>query len=317
METEFKYDIAFSFLKKDQDLITKLFNLLKDKLDCFVYFNEQEKLAGRNGENIFNDVFAKESRMVVVAYDEDWGNTNWTRVEETAIRNRGHDEGYDFVTLMPIKSGVAAPKWLPKNRIWLGLKHYGLDTAAAVLESRVLELFGEIKQLSAEDKIIKEAELMQLREKNKTTINSISGVELAIKEFQNFKTILNEKIETLKEKLPDWHLKIIDNCEKEQNIMSNSHTLFYTWAQQHRNTGENTGVKIAIWNGYFTRDLRKTDPFWDYRKIKMENYFIDLDDFGKSVWKLENRNGVTSNSHELADKCLLEFFDHLKEFKSK
>ena len=315
MDDNYKYDIAFSFLKEDQELIEMLYTLLKDKVNCFVYFNEQERLAGRDGENVFNDVFAKEARMVVVAYNDQWGKTNWTRVEETAIRNRGHDEGYDFVTLMPVKSGLTPPKWLPKNRIWLGLKTYGLEKAAVVLESRVQELFGEVKILSTEDKIVREAELINQREEYRNKINSPEGIQIASQEFENFKSILNDKVLALQNKLNNWHWKIIDNNYKGQNIMSYNHSLMFKWEQQYRNTGENTGIWISIWNGYFNARLSETDPFWEYQKLALKKYYIGINDFGNNIWKDSENENATFTSEELADKFLIEFFEESKKHK--
>jgi hypothetical protein len=313
MDNDYKYDIAFSFLKKDQQIIEQLFLLLKDKVKCFVYFNEQEKLAGRNGENVFNNVFAIEARMIVVAYDDEWGETPWTRVEETAIRNRAHDEGYDFVTLMPVKSGLQAPKWLPKNRIWLGLETYGIEKAAIVLESRVQELFGEVKQLSAQDIIIQEAELIEIRTINKKRIQSLEGVKILSEEYEKFKIIFNEKYENLKNKLPNWHLKIFENNMRGHSVYSYGHTLFFYKIQPYSNTAENAGIKICIWDGYIKSNMRKTDPFYEYKEIHKIEYFISLNNFNEAVWIADEKEISTE---KLIDDILLKFFTESKKYKN-
>jgi len=92
----FKYDIAFSFVTEDEGLATQLNDRLQDRYRTFLYSKVQEKLAGTDGEKTFNAVFGKEARIVAVLLRPEWGNTRWTRIEETAIRNRAHDQGYDF-----------------------------------------------------------------------------------------------------------------------------------------------------------------------------------------------------------------------------
>ena len=86
-EREFKYDVAISFLAPDEQLALDLASVLKDRLSVFVYPEQQKELAGTDGEAMFNEVFGRQSRVVVVLHRDGWGSTPWTRIEETAIRN--------------------------------------------------------------------------------------------------------------------------------------------------------------------------------------------------------------------------------------
>ncbi len=47
-KTEFDFDVAFSFLEKDEKLALSLSYLLKDRLHCFIYSEQQKILAGIN-----------------------------------------------------------------------------------------------------------------------------------------------------------------------------------------------------------------------------------------------------------------------------
>ena len=95
----FKYDIAISFLSQDEDRASEIHRLLEERLRVFIYTREQEQIAGRDGEKVLADVFGQDSRVVVVLHRAEWGSTPFTRVEETAIRNRAYEDGYDFVVL--------------------------------------------------------------------------------------------------------------------------------------------------------------------------------------------------------------------------
>ncbi|MGJ4748719.1 hypothetical protein ACQV5M_20325, partial [Leptospira sp. SA-E8] len=88
---DYKYNVAFSFLAQDEPVATQLANLLQDRHSVFLYSREQERLAGRDGESAFNEVFSKEARVVVILYRQGWGKSPWTRIEETAIRNRAFE----------------------------------------------------------------------------------------------------------------------------------------------------------------------------------------------------------------------------------
>jgi hypothetical protein len=89
-DDDFKYDIAFSFVKDDEGLATQLDDRVRDRYRTFLYSRSQEQLGGTDGEKTFNAVFGKEARIVTVLLRPEWGGTPWTRIEETAIRNRAH-----------------------------------------------------------------------------------------------------------------------------------------------------------------------------------------------------------------------------------
>src|SRR5947199_9534189 len=91
---------AFSFHSKDEKLAQQLSDLLSDRFTTFIYSEHQKALAGRDGEKAFNEVFGSKARLVVILHREEWGQTPFTRIEETSIRNRAFTEGYDFTVFI-------------------------------------------------------------------------------------------------------------------------------------------------------------------------------------------------------------------------
>jgi hypothetical protein len=146
MADTFKYDIAFSFLSTDEKAAQEINDSLQDRYRTFIYPERQKELAGTDGEEAFKRVFAKEARTVAVLFRPEWGTTRWTRIEETAIRDRAHDDGYDFCTFIAMAESVARPNWLPKNRLQYVAKRFGLHGAAAVLEARLQEQGGTVHE---------------------------------------------------------------------------------------------------------------------------------------------------------------------------
>jgi hypothetical protein len=136
MTDEFLYDVAFSFLGRDEALAIQLNERLEGRLATFIYSDakRQVNLAGRDGADAFSRVFGAEARTVVVLYREGWGDHGFTDVEATAIRNRAHEVGWNFTTFIPLDEPPLTPKWLPRARLWIGLKQYGLEHAATVIE---------------------------------------------------------------------------------------------------------------------------------------------------------------------------------------
>ncbi|MBN2402645.1 MAG: hypothetical protein JXN64_09610 [Spirochaetes bacterium] len=116
-EKKYKYDIAFSFLAEDEPLAVVLADLLQNRVNIFLYSKKQSDIAGTDGELTFNKVFAELSRLVVVLYRKGWGESPWTRIEETAIRNRAYNYGYDFVKFIPLDDPPNVPSSLCVNKV--------------------------------------------------------------------------------------------------------------------------------------------------------------------------------------------------------
>ena len=57
VETDIKFDVAFSFVARDEQLATEINDLLQDRLSTFLYSKQQEGLAGTDGEQTFSEVF--------------------------------------------------------------------------------------------------------------------------------------------------------------------------------------------------------------------------------------------------------------------
>jgi hypothetical protein len=143
-EDSFEYDVAFSFLAKDEALAMDLNDLIQDQTRTLIYSKAQEALAGTDGEEKFNAVFGEKARTVAVLYRPGWGETSWTRIEETAIKNRAFNDGYDFVTFIMLEEGASLPAYVPKTRLYCSLPKYGLDGAAGALIARLQDQGGEL-----------------------------------------------------------------------------------------------------------------------------------------------------------------------------
>jgi hypothetical protein len=118
-ELDFEFDVAFSFHSLDEGLAIQVNDLLQDQFKTFIYSERQAMLAGTDGEETFNAVYGRKARCVVVLYRKEWGETPFTRIEQTAIRNRAFQEGYEFTLFVPSEKPPSVPTWLPKTRLWL------------------------------------------------------------------------------------------------------------------------------------------------------------------------------------------------------
>jgi len=145
-KTEYRYEVGLSFLKQDETIAYDLNDYIQDRFSTFIYSKKQEELDGTDGEMEFNKVFYIECRVVVVLYRDGWGETPWTRIEETAIKNRAFDKGWDFLLFVNLDSNSSLPTWIPKTYIWLDYQRFKTEGAIAVIDQKVKETGGTSRQ---------------------------------------------------------------------------------------------------------------------------------------------------------------------------
>jgi hypothetical protein len=173
---KFKYDVAISFQAADEVLATEIVDLLQGRFSSFIYLEKQDELAGRDGEKRLGDVFFSEARVVVVLIRPEWGQTPFTRIEETAIRNRAFNEGYDFTLFVPTTIPATVPQWLPKTRLCYGLERFGVKGLAAVVERLIEEQGASVRVESLADRAARFERAANFRRDQETFACSVEGV---------------------------------------------------------------------------------------------------------------------------------------------
>ncbi len=309
----YKYDVAFSFVQKDESIAIGLYNLLNGRINCFIYTEEQKRLAGTDGEETFNSVFSKDSRIVVVLFTKDWGNTKWTRIEETAIRNKGFDEGYDFVILIPTEKGVVPPKWFPKNRLWIGLERWGIEKAASVIEERVVEFEGVVKEESIEDKVANKALEIKETKKRELLLDSDKGLSLAFLEIEQIKNEIYNKVESIKGKVPDWDINIVANNQRICDLNSYGFHLTFQFRQLFSNSLQNSYLSIALWKGYFDKNGNASKSFSENKKMAHTRFQFDINNINQNGWSVKD----TKKDFKITKTLVFEWIEMLVNYASK
>jgi hypothetical protein len=313
--TEYKYDVAFSFTAQQERIATQLYNLLKDRLNCFIYSEAQKDLAGKDGEKTFNEVFGENARIVVILYDGSWGNTKWTKIEETAIRNRGFEEGYDFVILVPLESDFHPPKWLPKNKLWVGFHRWGIDSAASVIEARAQEHGSIVKELSVADQVRIQEEQTQIRVRNQRKLFE-NGRELTLAELKNLTDNIIKIAEEVKNSIDGWQQKVLLNNYGGVNVMCQNHSLLTQIDEKYSESGSLTCVRITIHRGYYNENLIKTDWSYDYQQLKVFEKQLAITDIDEHVWvDLQKQNPISSD--KLAELVAKTFYDTVNSARQR
>lgn len=182
-DEQFKYDVAFSFCQEDEPQALELNDLIQDRFSTFLYSKRQETLAGTDGEESFSRVFATEARFVVVFFRERWGKTPFTRIEETAIRNRAYSKGYDFTLFIPREQQAKVPDWVPKPRLWYDWPRWGVKGAASVIEARIAELGARPREESVLDHAARMQREIEFQKQRRQFADSPAGVSQSDESF--------------------------------------------------------------------------------------------------------------------------------------
>ena len=124
-----KYDVAISFLSKDEAIASAISQKLTEGLEVFFFPRKQDALAGTDGLESMRKPFFDESRLMVVLYRESWGKTPWTRVEETAIKEACLQYGWQRLFFILLDSASPLPVWLPQNYVRFNYADFGLEQA--------------------------------------------------------------------------------------------------------------------------------------------------------------------------------------------
>jgi len=300
MEPKYKYEIAFSFCQEDEQLAFEIADLLPDSVSTFIYSQEQKELAGKDGEIEFRKIFIEKSRVVVVLYREKYGTTNWTRIEEEAIRDRALDNGYDFTLFIPLDKKT--PKYLPKTRIWFNLERFGIKGAATVISYKVTEQDGESIELSVKDKAEKLKRKLEFKRKVETYRQSHEAIGDALKEVDKLFELAEENINVI---FSGMNIGFVKEIRDFFRLRFENIAFEAVWSRTYNNSLDNSLLKINFWS--YTSESTKP-----YLKISYE-YVFGKNLNWENVWKLSDNENEYCKSEILIEKHLKKFMEIIEK----
>lgn len=303
----YKYDVAFSFLAQDEGLALQLNDLLQDRLRTFIYSERQKELAGTDGEKAFNVVFGKESRLVVVLYRKGWGETPWTRIEETAIRDRAYYHGYNFVVFVQLDEPPSTPEWLPRTQLYIGLKRWGPEGAASAIETRVQELGGEPHVETVAERAARLDRARNFEAHRTEFLRSMEGVKSATTEFKSLKAEIEKHIDQVNGAASSFELKARFG---RYQIVIYGLGLFLNveYFIRFTNSLEDSCLSIEIWDGH--------PPFpgiGHFQKPRIRSkitFNFDLLESGSKGWSSTTLNHRCLATNDLSSFILNYYFEN-------
>ncbi len=192
----YKHDIAISLCKEDVAYAAELVKALNPKLDIFFYEDRQEQLIGELGPEKFGDVFKHKSRIVVILYRKEWGDSYYTELERAAILDRTArpDQGQSFIMVIGMEPG-AVPGWYPSSRIYANPFKFSVDKLAEFIEHKVNERGGNVTPLTFEEMVEHVQQKRTDKAEHVQFLNSFESRDEALKELDLLVNDVNQKIQ--------------------------------------------------------------------------------------------------------------------------
>lgn len=315
MSTEHsKYDVAISFLAKDEPTASALNEELSKKFNVFFFPKMQEELAGTDGMESMRTPFAEDSRVIVVLYRDGWGQTKWTRVEETAVREAVFNGGWERLFFIALDKTSTYPKWLPPTYVRLNWPDFGLSEAVGAINKMVQERGGSPEPMTAANRaVIFQAD--QQYEMERRNLSSFEGIHAirqeAAKVLQQIKSQV-DRIEATR------GLSIAAGLFNEGplttgcNITDGRVSFNVRWAQKWTNSLEDADFGVDEYD--FKLRLSSSEPhpqlFPFLSPIGHIRFIPDLSRTREHVWKKDD--GAVLNSTELAEEVVIQFLDFMQ-----
>lgn len=312
---EKKYDVAISFLHRDELLANEIHQRLAENFSVFVYPKRQEELAGTNGLESFREAFRVNSRLVVVLYREGWGKTPFTRVEEDAITDRFRDDGWDFLLFVTLNDGATPPKWLPEKRIRFSYQQYGLEQLIGAVKMRAQELGSIVRAETTLDRAKRFAADSQARADREELLRT-EGSAALVREWRRVIEVLSGKIAEANKLLPFNIEPLLQRTNDEFIVHARSVSLRLSLSSKW--PPEDSSISIEEFTGRVGSDNdfgRLPNP----QRVAERKFCFDYQPAFGWCWRLNPSTDFYTESN-LADellKTLLDLQDRFEKGETK
>ena len=316
IELNQKYDIAISFLSQDEKLANDLEAKLSPMFSVFVYSKKQDEIAGTDGLESLQRPFRYESKLAVVLFRAGWGQTKWTRVEETAIKEMVLSEGWEHLLFVSLSSEDPPPKWLPQFDIRLNLDQYPFDQCVTAIRASV-ERLGAKARIESPVEHAKRVERETLWQRNREALLSSSeGVGAAFREAQSVFDCLENIVTEIKSTLTEIHIDLArDKSGGDTGMIVKSPRCSMTvyWIGGHGHEVENCSLRVGLWKGPLR--FPGETGFYVTRPSEYEVHMFESDITREIGWCWHISPNQYFTSKQMAEHCASLFLDAIGKAK--
>ncbi len=304
----YEYDVAISFLAKDDGLARELRDLLASGLRVFEFTSCQTEIAGTDGLVTFKKTFRDAARLVVVLYRDGWGDTPWTRIESEAITDRFLNDGPDFLLFVMVDSTSTVPPWVPDRKIRFNLEDFGIDQAVGAIKLRVKELGGVLIKETIAEKARRAAEAQQFAAETEALRRDRCGVEQVTAESERLVTALLALVEEAAAAAPGLGLQWAA-ADRAVGIRSPRASLYVQLIVNYVNTLEHSFLSVRQMKGNIILPGENRHYLEDPPVISEVRYKPERSPALGWCWK---SNGTLLGSDVLAEQAIGRLFERLE-----
>jgi hypothetical protein len=312
--TEPKYDVAISFLAKDEVIAKGLYDRLSEVLKVFYFPHNQEELVGTNGLESMREPFF-DSRVVVVLYREPWGKTPWTGVEETAIGERCLKQGWAGLVFVNLDETSVTPTWVPTTHVRFGMQAYGMGGLVGAIKARVQEHGGKLVPADAKTEMVRVQRERTFLADRETLMRDRRWIEGTV--HANIKQSLLDVIALMDKANADHGFKIIGKAEGTSCVMRSSFISFgVAWHQPIFNRVEDDPhqgecfLRASEFSGGVLLPGERAMILREPKELKRHKFKVDISATRELVWKESGTKAIVP-APMLADHIMRIFIDLL------
>jgi len=303
MKKEYKYDVAFSFLSADEQIARNLNEILKRRLNTFIYFDKQDELIGEDAQIKFTNIFGKECRIAVIIYREGWGTSGWTLIEQNSIQTRLFKDGLDFIFVVSLDK--KHPIWYPEQYIWDNIEKYGIEATAAIIENKAKKQGSKIVEDTAKSRAEKLNKKFEFLEFRKSYRFSEKGVNDANTEVLKLFALLEQKTIEIKEGNKNLALNFerIKHHRYEAEIIGHGFILQLFWYTRAINNLDDNILTCRIIKGWALGGDRSKPIV-----VQINEFAFDINENKNLIWVIGNEQLSTN---VIADRILKDLIEHI------
>jgi hypothetical protein len=306
------YDVAISFLFQDQKIAQAVHDdLVVSSLNVFFFPRRQEELAGTNGMESMRTPFLG-ARVNVVLFRKPWGETPWTRVEDTAISERCFKGGWSTLMFVQLDKTSTLPGWLPPTHVRFSFDDYGLAQLVGAIKLRVQEQGGVIKRVDAIGKaeaVRRQADYLADRDRLMRDATWIGELQKSIRET-------TEQIGRLASEINTSHkFNIVFGAGHHglTILRSGYVSMAIGWQQPIMNyVGDSDPHECHLWAAEYSGVLALQGENRFYieqpKRLRQHEFKVDVAQDRGLMWRVSGKNEDIQPS-ELADYIMRLFLD--------
>jgi hypothetical protein len=302
-----EYDVAISFLAKDEPIAATIHDRLTSDLKVFFFPRNQEELAGTDGLESMRTPFLTGSRVNVVLYRDGWGQTPWTRVEQSAIEDACLNRGWSTLFFIMLEKSSRLPIWLPDTYVRFNLDDYGIDQAVGAIKARVQSVGGVIERPSAKADALRVRREQQFLADRDGLFRDRRWITETV--LPTVKTLFATIDRKGKEIQRETEIGFRSGANERRCVLTNDRvSLHVAWRQEFVNTISNADITATEFHGDLPLPVEHSigppPP-----KLKQHRFRPELSITRDLCWVDEARPTELLSTDDLADKCVRIFLD--------